>query len=178
MKIDYDELRRIHRLEKNSSKLVEVEEDFVDVVRVFVEDEKKKYLDSLKNFSSSDVRQFSNIKRVVDEIFLMRKKKLLNKALISSYTKDPTADKLAYQEKAFFKKMFLLLEDYDVDMNISGEQNEKKDSQIVDVKMLSDVTAFLGSDMKEYGPFSSGDKIQLPSKVAKLLFSRKLAEEV
>ena len=29
MRLDYDELRRIHRLEKNTSKLVEVEDDFI-----------------------------------------------------------------------------------------------------------------------------------------------------
>jgi DNA replication initiation complex subunit (GINS family) len=62
MRLDYDELRRIHRLEKNTSKLVEVDEDFISSLENFVEDEKKKYLDSLKNFSSSQAREFTNLK--------------------------------------------------------------------------------------------------------------------
>ena len=41
MQITYDELRRIHRLEKNTSKLVEVDEDFIDSLEKFVEEEKK-----------------------------------------------------------------------------------------------------------------------------------------
>lgn len=41
MKIDFDELRRIHRLEKNTTKLVEVDEDFIDSLEKFVDEEKK-----------------------------------------------------------------------------------------------------------------------------------------
>ena len=41
MELSYDEIRRIHRLEKNTSRLVEVEPDFYNQLRAFVKQEKE-----------------------------------------------------------------------------------------------------------------------------------------
>jgi hypothetical protein len=43
--------------------------------------------------------------------------------------------------------------------------------------ILKNVPTFVGTDMKEYGPFSEGDEVELPEKVAKLFVTRKLAKE-
>jgi len=177
MKIDYDELRRIHRLEKNTSKLVEVDEDFVDSLETFLEEEKKKYLASLKNFSSSDAREFSNLKRVVEEIFLMREKKILNKALIAIHTQDSDPEKMASQEKETFKKLLIVLEDHHSHYSDFFGEKEKKAEGEVKVSILKDVPTFVGADMKEYGPYSEGQNVALPQKIAKLLITRKIAEE-
>jgi DNA replication initiation complex subunit (GINS family) len=177
MRIDYDELRRIHRLEKNTSKLVEVDDDFVDSLEAFVEQEKKKYLASLKEFSASDAREFTNLKRVIEEIFLMREKKILNKALISSHTKEVDGEKMARQEKDTFKKLLRILEDhYSIYESLFGEK-EKRESEHVRVSIIKDVPTFVGTDMKEYGPFTSGQVVELPAKVARLFITRKIAEE-
>jgi DNA replication initiation complex subunit (GINS family) len=177
MRIDYDELRRIHRLEKNTSKLVEVEDDFVDSINSFVAEEKKKYLASLKNFSASDAREFTNLKRVIEEIFIMREKKILNKALIASHTNEVDGEKMAVQEKETFKKLLKVLEDhYSLFESLFGEK-EKRESELTAVKILKDVPTFVGTDMKEYGPFSEGQSVELPNKVARLFITRKIAEE-
>ncbi|VVB74723.1 Uncharacterised protein [uncultured archaeon] len=177
MRIDYDELRRIHRLEKNTSRLVEVDEDFIDSLEEFVAIEKKKYLASLKEFSASDAREFTNLKRVIEEIFLMREKKLLNKALISSHTKEVDGEKMASQEKDTFKKLLRNLEDhYSIYESLFGEK-ERRESEAVRVSIIKDVPTFVGTDMKEYGPFQSGQVVELPAKIAKLFISRKIAEE-
>ncbi len=177
MRIDYDELRRIHRLEKNTSKLVEVEDDFVDSLSVFVEGEKKKYIASLKNFSASDAREFTNLKRVIEEIFLMREKKLLNKALIAAHTKEVNEEKMAAEEKEIFRKLLRVVEEYfSLYESLFGEK-EKKESTLISLKILKDVPTFVGTDMKEYGPFSEGQSVELPSKIARLFVTRKIAEE-
>jgi len=177
MRIDYDELRRIHRLEKNTSKLVEVDDDFIDCLETFVEEEKKKYLASLKNFSASDAREFTNLKRVVEEIFTMREKKILNKALISSRTKEIDGEKMARQEKDTFKKLLKLLEEhFEIFESLFGEKG-KRETELVNVKILKDVPTFVGTDMKEYGPFSEGQSVELPAKIARLFVTRKIAEE-
>lgn len=177
MRIDYDELRRIHRLEKNTSRLVEVDDDFLDSLAVFVEGEKKKYLSSLKSFSASDAREFTNLKRVVEEIFLMREKKILNKAMIAAHTKEISDEKMAHQEKDTFRKLLRILEDFsEFEESLFGEK-EKKDSQLVSVKILKNVPTFVGTDMKEYGPFSEGQGVDLPAKIARLFVTRKIAEE-
>lgn len=177
MKIDYDELRRIHRLEKNTSKLVEVDDDFIDSLQAFVEVEKKKYLSSLKNFSSSDAREFSNLKRIIEEIFQMREKKLLNKALIATHTKEVTTEKMSKQEDDTFRKMLKVLEAHnEIYSSLFGER-EKEEPSLVSIKILKEVPTFVGTDMQEYGPYSEGSKIKVPSKIAKLLMMRKIAEE-
>ncbi|MFA5357331.1 MAG: hypothetical protein WC308_00195 [archaeon] len=177
MKINYDELRRIHRLEKNTSRLVEVDADFFDSVSEFVEGQKKSYLASLKNFSPSDAREFANLKKVVEEIFLLREKKILNKALIVSRTEDFSEEKMASQEKDAFKKLLKVLEEHNkVCTGLFGEVIEK-DSEKVALKMLKDVPTFIGTDMREYGPFSKDEFVEIPKKIAQLFLSRKLAEE-
>jgi DNA replication factor GINS len=175
MKIDFDELRRIHRLERNTSKLVEVDEDFIDSIEKFVEEEKKQYLDSLKNFSASQTRAFTNLKRIIEEIFLIREKKIINKALISSHTKDADTNNMAYQEKDFYKKMLKTLEDYSsCCTNLFGEKEKKK--SMMDVEILKDVPTFVGTDMKEYGPFKKGQIVSVPEKISKLFITRKIAQ--
>jgi DNA replication initiation complex subunit (GINS family) len=179
MKISYDELRRIHRLEKNTSQLVDVEDDFIDSLGDFILEEKKRYLASLKDFSSSNAREFANMKRVVEEIFLLREKKILNKALIASKTNDGKAEKMATQELEFFKKLLKVLEGYeDLSSSLFGESEEKDSSKnTVCVKILKEVPSFVGTDMKEYGPYREGEQVELPPRIAKLLVSRKIAEE-
>ena len=177
MEIDFDELRRIHRLEKNTSKLVEVDVDFVESLERFVEGEKKNYLASLKNFSSSDARAFTNLKRIVEEIFLLREKKILNKALIASHTKEVENTKMAKQELDTYKKMLKILNDHSsLYMDLFGEK--EKANSLIEVEILKDVPTFVGTDMKEYGPFSKGNKVELPKKVSKLFITRKIAKEL
>jgi DNA replication initiation complex subunit (GINS family) len=177
MKIDFDELRRIHRLEKNTSKLVEVDDDFIESLEKFVDEEKKKYLSSLKNFSSSDVREFTNLKRIIEEIFLMREKKLLNKALIAAHTKDINIDKMDKHEMDTYKKMLKLLNDHnEIYTSLFGERQKEK-TEVVTIKIIKDVPTFVGTDMQEYGPFSEGQKVDVPQKISKLLVLRKIAEE-
>jgi len=176
LNIDFDELRRIHRLEKNTSKLVEVDDDFIDSIESFVEEEKKNYLASLKNFSASDARAFTNLKRIVEEIFLLREKKILNKALIASHTKEVDDVKMAKQELDIYKKMLKILNDHSaLYQDLFGEK--EKINALVEVEILKDVPTFVGTDMKEYGPFSKGDKVGLPKKVSKLFITRKIAKE-
>jgi DNA replication initiation complex subunit (GINS family) len=177
MKLDYDELRRIHRLEKNTSKLVEVDDDFIDVLTIFVEEEKKKYLASLKNFSSSDAREFANLKRIIDDIFQMREKKILNKALIAAHTNEYDDEKMATQEKETFKKTLKILTEHRSLFDSLFGEKEQRETELVSVKILKDVPAFVGADMKDYGPFVEGEKVDLPSKVARLFITKKIAEE-
>jgi len=177
MKMSYDELRRIHRLEKNTSRLVEVDSDFIDSVEDFVEGEKKNYIASLKNFSPTDAREFSNLKKVVEEIFLLREKKLLNKALIVSRTEDFSEEKMAAQEKETFKKLLKVLEEHNkICESLFGEDRRKEGGK-VELKMLKEVPTFIGTDMKEYGPFAKDETVELPNKIAQLFLARKLAEE-
>ncbi len=178
MELSYDELRRIYRLEKNTSKLVEVEEDFYDLLSDFIQREKKEYLASLKSFSSAKTRNFANLKKIVEEIFSLREKKLLSKALVASRNKEEEAGKIASQEKKSFKELLAVLNRHRAFLQQAFEPDKiKAGGEKLSLKILREVPAFVGPDMKEYGPFAAEENVSLPLKVSELLLARKLAEE-
>ena len=179
MQINYDELRRIYRLEKNTSRLVEVDEDFFDSLEDFVREQKEIYLKSLKDLSSSRANDFTNMKKMIEEIFSLREKKLLNKALVSSRTGDLIEEKMASQEKECFNELIKILNSHKKILNsiFSVSPEKKQKSSALKLKALKSIPAFVGADMKEYGPFEKDSIIEIPEKIAGLLISRKLVQK-
>lgn len=179
MTVSYDEIRKIHRLEKNTQQLVELSPDFYSELQLFISDEKKSYLDSLKNFSVAETRDFTNMKKMIEEIFSMREKKLLAKALIASRTKETSFSHMTTQEKELFTKIVTLLGSHNAIAEGLFSSNENsvqaRDASMLHVKIISDVPSFVGGDMKEWGPFQKNEEVELPVRVARLLTERKLA---
>ncbi|HZX19840.1 MAG TPA: hypothetical protein VFF13_02400 [archaeon] len=181
MEFNYDEIRRIHRLEKNSSKLVQVELDFYNELSAFLNEEKKAYLESLKDLSSSKARDFSNLKKMVEEIFSLREKKVLNMALVASRTNEESEDNMASQEKKLYRETLASLKKHnrileEIFFGSSKSDSNDRDLNSLSVEILSDISGFVGSDMNEYGPFEKGQVVKLPLKIAKLLSERRLAD--
>jgi DNA replication initiation complex subunit (GINS family) len=182
MELSYDELRRIHRLEKNASGLVLLEENFLNDLQEFIEEEKKNYLSSLKDFSIANTRSFSNTKKIVEEIFSLREKKILNHALVASKTGDTHFENLTESETKLFKSILeeLVYHNRMIETFFTGKQKKnttgQRDLNKVLVKTLSQVPMFVGTDMKEYGPLEKGETATLPKKVAEILVSRKMAQ--
>ncbi|MFH0954666.1 MAG: hypothetical protein V1777_01010 [Candidatus Micrarchaeota archaeon] len=183
--LSYDEIRRIYRLEKNTSKLVELPEEFYNLLNDFVQEQKEKYIKNLKDFSIEEARDFANLKKMIEEIFVLRERKILNAALIASRSGDNPALQLATPEKKVFDSVVSMLEKQHgllTDMFCASGGSSKKESksgrslETVAVKILTEVPAFIGTDMNEYGPFSQNQQVELPFKVAKLFFDRKLGE--
>ncbi len=183
MGLDYDELRKIYRFEKNNSSLAEVDGDFFDSLTDFFEKQKKDYLHSLHDLSSSKAKIFSNLRKIITEIFNIREKKLLNKALIASRTGELETSQMASAETETLKQLLVVLNKHQQLLNqILGIKAKKPVSGSkagsVSLRVLQNVPAFMGSDMKEYGSFEKGKNIAVPEKIASLLVSRKLAERV
>ncbi len=182
MRLDYDELRKIYRLEKNSSRLAEVENDFFDSLQEFFSQQKKDYLKSLGDLSTSKAKTFSNLKKIVAEIFSMREKKLLNKALIASRTGELELEQIASQETETLKQLLAVLNKHQqwLDKVLSVKPKPFAGIEAVGktrLKLLQEVPAFMGADMQEYGPFERDTVISVPEKIGSLLVSRKLAEK-
>ncbi len=179
MELDYDKLRQIYRLEKNTSRLVDIDEDFYDSLTLFIQGEKKKYLASLKEFSPAKARTFANVKKIVEEIFSLREKKLLMRALLASRTGEESKERLAAQEKKTFKELLAVLNKHRDSLLQAFEPGKGKLDELKpkDLKIIKEVPVFVGPDMKEYGPFAVDEAVSVPSKVADLLVTRKLAKE-
>jgi DNA replication initiation complex subunit (GINS family) len=184
MALSYDELRRIYRLEKSTSRLVDIDADFYNQLHDFVGAEREKYIKSLSEFSLDDARDFANLKRMVEEIFLFRQKKILSLALVQSRSQSESDEKLALQEEKLLAEVVTRLDEHKRMLSgLFGTQPASK-TRVPDstglntlrLKILQDVPAFIGTDMKEYGPFTPGVRVELPNAVAKLFMDRKLAE--
>ncbi len=182
MDLDYDELMRIYRLEKNSPKHVEVEETFFEDLRKFFGKERQLYLQSLRDLTGSRATNFSNLKKIVEQIFSLREKKMLNKALVACRTGELENGQLAAEEKETLKQLLVILQKHQkiLDEIIQGESKKQqaKEKKAVSIKLLQNVPAFVGADMKEYGPFQKENIVSLPPKIASLLTGRKFAENV
>ncbi|MBU0636411.1 hypothetical protein KKE06_05280 [Candidatus Micrarchaeota archaeon] len=187
MNISYDEVRRIYRLEKNTSKLVDVSEDFYNLLNEFIKEEKQRYLKSLKDFSIEEARDFANLKKMVEEIFLLRERKILNLALLASRGGEEITVVLAVPEKKMFsavldllqKQRGLLTEMFQSNVPTKEASPQKtKSLETIKIQVSKDVPAFIGTDMKEYGPYKNTQKVELPFSIAKLFLERKLGERV
>lgn len=179
--MDYGEVRRIHRLEKNSSQLVQLNEGFMGELNSFLSAEREKYLSSLRKGSLQRARDYNNLEEMVREILSIRERKVLSKALVASRTNEYALSGMTLQEKELFKKVLSLLKDFkgksDALFGVEAKKSSLKEKGLkeLSLKILSDIPSFIGADMKEYGPFSSGQSVELPWKTAELLIQRKLA---
>ncbi len=180
MQLSYDEIRKIHRAEKNSTKLAEVEPDFYNDLNSFIKKEKRSYLNSLKDFSVNKAKDFTNLKRMIEEIYSLREKKIVGKALITSRTKEVSEENMALPEKKLYYNILSLLENHNTLLKslFLTEKKAKiaKDLNTTTVKIITGIPPFVGTDMKEYGPYNKGEVVSLPYKIAKLLDSRKLGK--
>jgi len=177
--LDYGEVRRIHRLEKNSSQLSELKPDFFTELGAFLSKERDAYLSNLKNGSASKARDYSNLEEMSKELIAIRERKILNKALIASRTNEYSLAGLTKKEEALFKSVHSVLNDFKKDasllFNSAKKPSREKGLKKLPLRILSDIPGFIGADMKEYGPFSKGQSVELPRKTAELLVQKKLA---
>jgi DNA replication initiation complex subunit (GINS family) len=212
MALDFEEMRRIYRLEKSTARLVEVPDDFFTQLHGLVNEERTKYFDSLKDLNATRARDFGNLKKLIDEWFVVREKKLLNTVLVSAQLEEKDTSHLAAEEKIIFHSLYEVLRSHRGKTKSVLEANgdfvpvstppvERPPSALVPaeetritpapveapaypsshseslpVRILSEIPSFVGTDLKEYGPYKAGQVVELPSKIAQLFISRKLGE--
>jgi DNA replication initiation complex subunit (GINS family) len=212
MALDFEEMRRIYRLEKSSSRLVEVPDDFFTQMHALVNEERAKYFDSLKDLNATRARDFGNLKKLIDEWFVVREKKLLNTVLVSAQLEEKDTSHLAAEEKIIFHSLYEVLYSHRSKTKSVLEANgdfvpvatpvverppasaapaeetrvsspiaevpaqSSSSSESLPVRILSEIPSFVGTDLREYGPYKAGQVVELPSKIAQLFISRKLGE--
>ncbi len=236
MAIDFEEMRRIYRLEKSTARLVDVPDDFFTLLHGLIDEERKKYFDSLKDLNTTRARDFGNLKKLVDEWFVVREKKLLNAVLMAARLEEMDSQHMAAEEKKMVAQVYSALMEHRTIakhvMDANGEfvaigipstpqspsplesrmdslKHVEPESPPVEkvmetvppshsfssnaparnstsissgpsspVKIISDIPSFVGTDLKEYGPYKPGEVVELPEKIAQLFLSRKLGENV
>ncbi len=178
MVLSYEEIRKIHREEKNSSSLTPLPENFLDMLEAFLEDERKKYFDAAKSFSVAETKKYENLLKMIEDIFSLREKKLLNKVLVSSRTGEEKLEGLIYMEKEAFRKISSVLQENKEKITEISKNRKKKTTTEVKLKILRDIPEFVAEDTRTYGPFNKEQMVSLPSAVAEFLVRKNFAEKV
>ncbi len=184
MDLDYERLRAIYRLEKEASRLTRLEPDFYDLLARYIEGEKEKLREATEKLDIEAMKRFMNIKKLVQEFILLREKKIIRFALFSVLEGADEIENLVGWEKDMYREIRELIERYakKVEAVFEGggkrEEREEKILNVVRVRILEDIPTFVGTDFKEYGPYRSGEEVDLPRDVADVLVRRGLAEVV
>ncbi len=171
--INYEELRRIYLLEKNSSSLIEVDVDFYASLRSFVDLEKDKYVKSLNSLSGNKAKDFGNVKHMVEEIYAMREKKIMNKALSSARNQETDETNMVQLEKELYRALMVNLQK--PRSIIDDWFALHSETEGVKLKIIQEVPEFIGPDLKNYGPYQVNQTVSLSKKIADLFLQRKMA---
>ncbi len=165
--ITFETIRKIHIEEKTFDKLAKIPSDFYSKAKEYLE--KKKLLVE-KN------KEIKNVENMIENIFEMRETKILTHAKISARTKMPP-ENLTPEEEEFFNQIVQMITDRrsNVISNVFKQDDAKK---MVKAVFKDDVTEFVGSDMKSYGPFKAENKAEIPEENFKILSRRNIVEEV
>ena len=170
--ITFEFIRRIQREEQRIQKLTKLPDNFYNTVSAYMQQKKKITLNEDRKGSL----EFKNIERLVQDIFDRRERKILNLAIISARTGIPP-ENLTEEEKEFFNLLSGTIKrrrDESVQKIFGGQSKEDIATLLV---FKEDVPEFLGSDMKNYGPFKKGDIAKLPDDNMRVMIQQGVAEE-
>ncbi len=174
--LSYSKLRNIEQREKASPFLTDIGPDFykqaiqhIKELEERVEEEKIKNPASKKLVLLAD--ELRNTKRVWENIFERREKKIVLAALSAVRGGKAIPENLTREEKVFYDALVSLLKEH------RKRIFENQEKEFVIVRITEDIPQFVGSDMKKYS-LKKEDVISLPPDVAKVLLARGAAEEI
>ncbi|MBR9680034.1 MAG: DNA replication complex GINS family protein [Candidatus Altiarchaeota archaeon] len=193
--ISFEELREIHRKEKNTQTIVPMAPDFWKSVASYLKEKMDKYeklRGETSKFTDKVLSQFEreirNAGRVIKEIYTAREKKMLLMGFTEVATEEEVDIRgLTTEEQAVYKQVVAILKssrDNVLTATLAGENaieesdEEQAEPETVKLKILDKVPSFLGTDLKLYGPYEKDETVELPTKYATLLLEKKKAKEI
>ncbi len=165
--ITFEALRRLFNEEKNSHALQQLPENFFSEVRSYLE--KKSAL-----AEGEDKLEVSTAKETLEELLNIRERKIVNMAIYAARS-GAMPEGLESHEKELFDRVFETLKNYQ-------EQKKKllaaSRERLLQIAVSTDIPRFVGMDMRNYGPYRSGDIASLPEENAKVLIEKGAAQEL
>jgi len=170
--ISFEYLRKILNEERKSQNLAKIPDDFYESVRLYIEGKKKLAKER------KDEIELRNIERIVENIFNLRERKIINFAIMAARAGVQTSN-LTSEEKLFFQKILEVIKGRrnileNIKLALEGES--KKEFEVL-VVFKQDFPAFVGIDGQTYGPFKKGDIAKLPEENRKMLVDKGIVEE-
>ncbi|MCK4884132.1 MAG: DNA replication complex GINS family protein [Candidatus Diapherotrites archaeon] len=140
MDLNFEEIRRIQRLEKNTPQLVEIDPEFYVHLSGYLKKKKEDYVKSLKGSSKislEDARDFENMNRLVNDIYERREKKIIIRAIRASRTNEVDKSHMTFFEEEMFNEVVSVLEKYKKVINDIFDGNGHSSTSIVNKKSKS-----------------------------------------
>ncbi len=168
--ITFELIRKIQTEEQNLPKLTKLPENFYNAISAYLEQKKQLALKDDKR----TVLETKNVKRLVEDIFNRRERKILNASIVSART-NIQPENLTEEEKGFYNSIVDMVKQRRDDKLQELLAEDRNESSLIMFK--EDAPEFVGSDLKNYGPFRKGDITRLPQDNMKVLMERGLIEE-
>jgi DNA replication factor GINS len=199
--ISYDLLFDILRYEKSREDLQALDKDFFKKVVEYLKQKDASILGVNTPTSERELAriQVNNIKKILQEIYDRREKKIINLALyrVKTGSEMINTNVLLEEERIMFDNLFLLFSKYKSSIldnmlnhklpfadNMDTPTSEKKHETIIDpeqiisIRFIKPVPRFLGPELDTYGPFEEQDIASMPYKIASILISKNHAEQI
>ena len=157
--LTFETLSRIAREEKASANLTKLPEGFFGAAASYLS--KKGQASEGKE----DAWELDNARMVLGDLEKAREKKLFLAALNFADT-GVEPQNMAPEEREFFEGAVSLVATFR-----SGKKRSEAESSH-GLIFLEDVPQFVGTDLKEYGPFKGGDEAELPEDLSRVLVER------
>jgi DNA replication factor GINS len=175
-------LYEVWKQELEDSELVKLPPDFYAGIVEYVKKlkEESRMLDKRTVKANLLRREMQNMKRMVKELIRARYRKILNQA---ARGEEVSRELLTVEDEQIYAKILPLAE---IVSNFAAEIlhghehgtiSELKHRRTA-MRLLKDVPAIIGADMKTYGPFKTEDVASLPVENARILVKQNLAEKV
>ncbi|MDD3263306.1 MAG: DNA replication complex GINS family protein [Candidatus Nanoarchaeia archaeon] len=170
-------LSKIHDIyfeEKENKELINLPKNIYEMFRNYLDLKEKQNKNSDNTYRKLELEQ---TKRVIENIYHIREKKIINMALYSYNSgEDVNYDVLSDLEKDFFDKQIRLLKKYKkvILENQKDSDNDvdlfkkPKSHKAIRVKFVRDVPAFK-FESETFGPFVKGEAMEIPDKLAEKL---------
>ena len=179
----YDELYKAWLKEKEREDLQPLPRDFYSRLAAYMKriEEESRMLDKRTVKGRAMLREEENAKRLIEDLARMRLEKIV-RAVMNDEVVSTTV--LSEEETSLYENLASEIESYRslVRKVLRGQRPEARritsKKGMVVVRILKDVPAIVGADMKTYGPFKPEDVAALPRENAKLLIKQGVAMEI
>jgi len=186
--ITFAEIREVHRKERESAKLVPLPDTFWKDVAEYFAEKMRKYEDLKKTsskFTDKVLTQFErelrNAGNVLIELYTIREKKMLMLAWGEVGGSKADTRALTPEEREVFERIVeelrsardrILANAMAGEKIESREEEKEEEEEMVRIKVLEKIPAFLGTDLNLYGPYEPGQVVELPARYAKLIVEK------
>ncbi len=192
--ITYDILYEVLSKEKSRKELQKLDQDFFQSVIKYLE-EKELILKSQKNTevftteTKKTEKQIQNIKKIIQQLYEKRERKIIETAIFSSRSKKPSPEliiNMLPEEKEFYNSLLEIINKNKKEFLLNLLNNkkakilksEKNENSTILLRFLEPVPRFLGTDGFTYGPFEKEDIANLQSNIANLIIKKNKAEKI